>query len=93
MEEDDKELLRFYRLSLDDLANEELVEIDRERDSQANMRRAENEVADLYDSPEWPSGLDVIKRESLSILSDLTRLAENARLAQLAQEADEPAAQ
>ena len=28
-------------------------------------------IRDSDDTPEWPSGLDLVKRESLSVLSDL----------------------
>lgn len=83
MEKEDETQYSFYRLSLDDLERKELEEIDRKREAEANMRRAKNEVADLYESPEWPSGLDPVKRESIQVLADLTRLTESARVAQL----------
>ncbi len=83
MEQEDKKRFSFYRLSLDELEREVLEEVDREREAQANMRRAKSEVADLYESPQWPSGLDAVKRESIEVLSDLTRLTESARVARL----------
>jgi carboxyl-terminal processing protease len=78
MQEKDSERFRFYRLTLDDLEEEELQLVDRERDAEANMRRAKDVVADLDDTPEWPSGLDIVKRESIEILSDMVELTEKA---------------
>lgn len=83
VEKADQKRFSFYRLSLDDLEREELEEIDREREAEANMRRAKSEVADLYESPEWPTGLDPVKRESIEILADLTRLSQRAGVAQV----------
>jgi carboxyl-terminal processing protease len=45
------------------------------------MRRAKDETEDLDDSPKWPTGLDPIKRESISVLRDLVELSESARVA------------
>ncbi|MGB0775679.1 MAG: carboxy terminal-processing peptidase, partial [Akkermansiaceae bacterium] len=78
--EKDAKVFRFYRLNLDDLKNKELVEIDREKDKENYMRMAKDGVADLDDTPEWPSALDPVKRESISILSDLVEATERARL-------------
>jgi carboxyl-terminal processing protease len=52
MQKEDSERFRFYRLTLDDLEQEKLKLVDRERDAQANMRRAKDVVADLDDTPE-----------------------------------------
>lgn len=76
IEAEDAERLAFFRLTLDDLEAEKLVEVDRKRDAEANMRRVKDEMADLDDTPEWPSGLDAVKREAVSILSDLISLTE-----------------
>jgi carboxyl-terminal processing protease len=43
------------------------------------MRKAKDETADLDDTPKWPSGLDMIKREGLSILTDLALMTESAK--------------
>ncbi|MEM9080825.1 MAG: carboxy terminal-processing peptidase [Verrucomicrobiota bacterium] len=83
MEEDDAQVMRFFRLTLDDLEAEQLDEVDRDRDSQANMRRAKSDVAELDDTPEWPSGLDLVKREAMQVLGDLIELTEQARVAAL----------
>lgn len=83
IEAEDAKALRFFRLTLDDLDREELEEVDRQRDAQANMRVAKDKVADLDDTPEWPSGLDVVKREGIHILADLIQLTEQASLAKV----------
>ena len=81
METADKDRFEFYRLTLDDLEAEELPKVDREKDAEAFMRRAKGEAEDLDDTPLWPSGLDPVKREGLSIVSDLIDLTEAARTA------------
>lgn len=81
MEKEDMEKMTFYRLTLGDLENEALTEVNLQRDAEANMRRAKDEVADLDDTPQWPSGIDPVKRESLSILNDLIELTASAELA------------
>ena len=78
---EDVKAFKFFRLNLDDLENEKLVEVDREKDAQAFMRRAKDEADDLDDTPLWPSGLDVVKREGISILEDLIEQTEIARTA------------
>ena len=57
-----------YRLTLDDVNLDKLPEVNLENDSQRHMRQAKDEVADLDDTPEWPSGVDATKREGLAIL-------------------------
>lgn len=78
----DKKRMSFHKISLDDLdSGKALKAYDPSIDQDAYMRRAKDETADLDDTPEWPSGLDPVKRESLSILGDLVVLTENARMA------------
>jgi carboxyl-terminal processing protease len=79
--EKDADLFSFYRLNLEDLELDELVEIDREKDKESYMRKAKDDVADLDDTPEWPSSLDPVKREGIHILADLIEAAEQARVA------------
>ena len=81
MEEADKKALRFFRLDLADLEREELEEIDRAKEEESHMRQAKDDVAELDDTPEWPSSLDPIKREGIAILSDMVEVTERARLA------------
>ncbi|GHC45123.1 tail-specific protease [Roseibacillus persicicus] len=84
----DAETLSFFRLTLDDLEREKLEEVDRKRDAEANMRVAKDEVADLDDTPEWPSGLDAVKRESINILGDLIELTEKETIAKVEQNSE-----
>jgi len=78
----DKKHMTFHKISLDDLDNgTALKAYDPSIDKDAYMRRAKDKTADLDDTPEWPSGLDPVKRESLSIVRDLVELTENARMA------------
>ena len=77
----DQKTLRFFRLNLADIKLEKLEEIDRDKDKESYMRQAKDGVADLDDTPEWPSSLDPVKRESISILSDMVEVTERARMA------------
>ncbi len=67
----DAKTFKVYRLTLDDVNAETLPEVDLEGDAERHMRHAEDAVADLDDTPEWPSGIDATKREGLSVLRDL----------------------
>ena len=71
MEANDRERFKFFRLTLDNLKADTLPEVDREKDAEAFMRRAKDKEDDLDDTPLWPSGLDPVKREALSIVEDL----------------------
>jgi len=89
MEEKDQERLAFYRLTLDDLDEEgPLDEFDPASDETDYMRRAKNRTEELDDTPDWPSGLDPHKRESLNVLSDLVDITRNARMAGLIRSGD-----
>jgi carboxyl-terminal processing protease len=78
----DKQGMKFYKITLDDLdTGAELTPYDPADDSKSFMRRAKDEDEDLDQTPNWPTGLDPVKRESLAVLSDLVELSENARLA------------
>ncbi len=78
--EEDKKTLRFFRLDLADVDREKLEEIDRVKDKENYVREAKDDVAELDDTPEWPSSLDPVKRESISILSDMVEITERARV-------------
>jgi len=71
MGEADAKNFKMYRLTLDDVNAKTLPEVDLEGDAQRHMRQAEDAVADLDDTPEWPSGIDATKREGLAVLRDL----------------------
>lgn len=79
--EQDTQNFRFFRLNLADLKLPNLVEIDRDKDKESYMRQAKDGVADLDDTPDWPSSLDPVKREGISILADLVEATERARMA------------
>jgi len=79
----DKERLRFFKITLEDLEKADLKAYDPASESGSYMRRAKDETEELDETPKWPTGLDPVKRESLYVLRDLVDLAENARLAGL----------
>jgi carboxyl-terminal processing protease len=71
MAENDAKEFKIFRLTLDNVSDEVLPEVDLESDSEIHMRHAVDEIADLDDTPKWPSGIDATKREGLSVLRDL----------------------
>jgi carboxyl-terminal processing protease len=80
--QEDKQGFKFYKLTLDDIKEgNKLKSYDPSEESASFMRRAKDETEDLDDSPKWPTGLDPIKRESISVLRDLVELSESARVA------------
>lgn len=81
MAKQDAKAVTIYRLNLEDLENEKLVQVDRDKDKESYMQMAKDNVAELDDTPEWPSALDPVKREGISILADLVEATERARLA------------
>ena len=74
VEEMDDKTFSVYRLNLDDLEIDTLQKVDRKEDDKRHMRRAKNDLEDLDDTPEWPSGIDAGKREGLNVLLDLVSL-------------------
>lgn len=82
MEKEDKGNLKFFKITLEDLEKgADLRPYDPADESGEYMRRAKDEAEDLDETPKWPTGLDPVKRESLSVLRDLVDLTENARMA------------
>lgn len=80
--EEDKKTLTFFKITLEDLEKgADLKPYNPADENGGYMRRAKDEAADLDQTPKWPTGLDPVKRESLSVLKDLVDLTENARLA------------
>ncbi len=79
--EEDKKTFRFYRLTLEDLQRDQLEEVDIDKDKDSYMHQAKDKLADLDDTPEWPSGVDPVKREGLHILIDLIEAFERAHMA------------
>lgn len=81
---EDRKRMDFHRLTLEDITeNRPLVKYDPSKQQDSYMRTAKDETAELDDTPEWPSALDPVKRESMEILVDLIELTENARMAGL----------
>jgi carboxyl-terminal processing protease len=84
MSEEDKKAMSFFKLTLEDLEKgADLKPYNPADESGEYMRRAKDETADLDETPKWPTGLDPVKRESISVLKDLVDTTENARLAGL----------
>ena len=82
IEKQDKETTKFYKLTLADVnENKTIKTYDPTVEDEKFMRKAKDETADLDDTPKWPSGLDMVKRESLCILMDLTQATEAAKAA------------
>jgi carboxyl-terminal processing protease len=78
---EDAKKFKFYRITLDDLDNEvELKAYDPIKDEGDYMRRAVDENESLDDTPKWPSGLNVEKREAINVLRDLVDLTETAKM-------------
>ena len=67
---------------------DKLPEVNLENDSQRHMRQAKDEVADLDDTPEWPSGVDATKREGLAVLRDLVSAVKASKLAGVLERGD-----
>lgn len=84
MSKADKANLKFFKITLDDLEKgSDLKPYDPSDESGEYMRRAKDDAEDLDETPKWPTGLDPIKRESLSVLRDLVDLTESAKMAGL----------
>jgi carboxyl-terminal processing protease len=84
MSEEDKKTMSFFKLTLEDLEKgADLKPYNPADEGGEYMRRAKDEAADLDETPKWPTGLDPVKRESISVLKDLVDTTENARLAGL----------
>ena len=84
MSKADKENLKFFKLTLEDLEKGAPLKPYDPSDEGGNyMRRAKDKTEDLDETPKWPTGLNPVKREALAVLRDLVDLSENARLAGL----------
>jgi carboxyl-terminal processing protease len=82
VEKDDKASLEFSKLTLDDVEKGgDLRPFDPTKENNEYMRRAKDATAELDDTPQWPSGLDLHKREGLMVLGDLVEITRNARMA------------
>ena len=81
MEKKDMKKYRFFKMTLDDVDKAKLPEFDPSEKDESHMRRAKDDIEDLNDTPEWPSGLDPVKREGISVLTDLVDFVEAGKLA------------
>jgi len=81
IEKADAKAFKVYRLTLDDVKADKLPLVNREQDREQHMRRTEDKIADLDDTPEWPSGIDAEKREGLSVLKDLVEVFKEGKMA------------
>lgn len=82
VEAKDKETMKFYRLTLDDVDEKnDIKPIDPAKDTGDFMKRAKDKTAELDNTPEWPSRLDPYKREGLAVLGDLVEITRDARVA------------
>ena len=80
MQKEDDENYTFYRLKRRDLVKLELPKFDPTKEDESYMLKAENKEADLDITPEWPSRMDPVKREGISILNDLIDLKIGAKV-------------
>jgi polynucleotide 5'-kinase involved in rRNA processing len=80
IEEADKKDFKVYRLTLDDLKADKLPLLDRKEAEERHFRMLKDDLDDLDDSLEWPSGIDSVKREGLHILRDLTNAVKKNRM-------------
>ncbi len=83
MLEEDEQTFKIYRLALDDLNTDQLPEVDLGVDQY--MRKAKEDLEELNDAPEYPSGLDPAKRESLNVLGDLVNLSDGSATEQVSE--------
>ncbi len=82
MQQQDIKTMDVYRLELDDLKDEKkLIKLDLENIQDVNVRMAKNDIEDLDQTPQWPSQMDVARREGLNILEDLITLSKGQKLA------------
>ena len=78
IEAKDDKTIKVYRLSLEDLEAESLPVLNLKDEDERHMRRAKDDLEELDDTPEWPSGIDAGKREGLSVMRDLIELQKAA---------------
>lgn len=78
LEFQDNQRFHFLRLRLEDLEREKLVTVDREQDSRSLILRAPQKNDGPSVMPDWPSGLDPVKREAIAILEDFVQAKKEA---------------
>ncbi len=83
IEEEDKANLVFKRLNRGDVKKDKLETFDPAVKDESYMKLAKNKTADLDTTPEWPSRVDPVKREGMSILNDLINLTLESKVANI----------
>ena len=81
VQKEDKANMTFYKAHLDDLKSAKLPVFDPSSDDNDYMKRAVDEIEELDITPEWPSGIDPVKREGIAILNDLLKMTNQAKMA------------
>jgi carboxyl-terminal processing protease len=91
LEAEDAKNLKLSKITLDDLANNAPFHaFDPTKETADYLRRAKDPIAELNDAPEWPSGLDPIKREGFKVLMDLVDLTNGKSIAGSSEKKSEP---
>jgi len=81
MTKEDKENLKFFKLTLEDLdKGGNIKPYDPADETGDFMRRVKDKTEDLDETPKWPTGLSPVKREALAVLRDLVDLSETAKM-------------
>ena len=71
IKKEDESMFQYYRLNLEDLDKKNLKLLPSIEDKSAHMHRSEDKIKNLTRLPKWPSLMDPVQRESLSVLVDL----------------------
>jgi carboxyl-terminal processing protease len=84
IQKEDLATMKFYKLSLGDVDTKiKAHAYDPSKEDEEYMRKAKEKTEELDDTPKWPSGMEIVKREGLSILTDLAEITESSREAGL----------
>jgi carboxyl-terminal processing protease len=81
LQQDDVKTMNVYRLELDDLSKKKMFKLDLTDIKDTHMRVAKSDLADLNQTPNWPSQMNAAMREELNILWDLATLSKGKGLA------------
>ncbi len=76
--------MNVFRLELDDLGEKKMFKLDLTDIKDTHMRVAKSDLADLNQTPNWPSQMNAAMREELNILWDLATLSKGKVLAKTA---------
>lgn len=83
--EQDARTLRLTKITLDDIARGAgFHTYDPAKEIEDYVRRTKDPIEELNVTPEWPSGLDPIKREGLMVVRDLADLTAGQKIAGIA---------